>query len=254
MSTRLVLQGTGIVSRCGRGWACQGVPDGGPVDASVPPHVYRVAPAILSDKVALKKLRRADRFSKLAALSAWDAVLAAGFPVGMESAELGIIVTTAFGPHQTTFGFLDEVLDFGDAGVSPTRFSHSVHNAAAAYTAMMLGSRGPTSTIADFERPLYAGALLASVWLREGRCGKVLVTYTEESSVPMEYIAANWKGTERTIFCQPLHFSEDPASLLSEGSVSLVLAQSDCSGKVVDLEGLAEVRDSVGLRQFVGEG
>ncbi len=47
-------------------------------------------------------------------------------------------MATAFGPHVTTFNFLDDILDHGDAAVSPTTFSNSVHNAAASYIAMAL--------------------------------------------------------------------------------------------------------------------
>jgi 3-oxoacyl-[acyl-carrier-protein] synthase II len=234
MSSGLGVLGIGVVSARGRG------PDGHatPVDTAMEsltpaPRVYRVHPDTLKDRVALKKLRRADHFSKMAALSAWDAVSAAGLSPGTIGPELGIIVTTAFGPHQTTFEFLDELLDFGDANVSPTRFSHSVHNAAAAYIAMMLDGRGPACTVADFDRPLYAGLLTAAAWLQERRCTRVCVTYTEEWSAPMEYIATTRREDGMRHLVQPFHFSPDPQADLSEGSVCLVLAEPDEAGPVL---------------------
>lgn len=238
MSTVLRVLGSGVITPSGRGWENQDVLAEAPSDGS---HIYRLPADGLSDREVLKKLRRADRFSKMAALSGWDAIVDAGLPIAAVRAELGIIATTALGPHHTTFAFLDEILDFGDAGVSPTRFSHSVHNAAAAYVAIMLGSRGPTSTIADFTNPLHAGCLLASVWLREGRCQQALVSYTEESSWPMEYIACQLQGGERTAPLQPLHFGVDPGVLLSEGSVSLVLSLAADAGQQLDVDHLSRV-------------
>jgi len=210
----------------------------------------------LADPLALKKLRRADRFSKMAALSAWDAAADAGWsPVDGETG-MGIIVTTAFGPHGSTFEFLDEVLDFGDEGVSPTRFSHSVHNAAAAYIAIMLGSRGPACTLADFKRPLQAGLALAQLWLREGRCRRILMTYTEESSGPMEYIADMRRAPGGGGFVQPFNLSMEPLAVLSEGSVCLLLARPEEGRVVLDparFEGDHPVRDVAALYAHLAE-
>lgn len=248
MSGMLGVLGIGVVSARGRGSDRHAATeDSQLLDATTgASRVYRVDPDTLNVRVALKKLRRADHFSKMAALSAWDAVAEAGLAPGVVGPGLGIIVTTAFGPHKTTFEFLDELLDFGDADVSPTRFSHSVHNAAAAYIAIMLDGRGPACTVADFERPLYVGLLTAAVWLREGRCTRVLVTYTEEWSAPMAYIAATHREGDVRRLVQPFHFSPDTEADLSEGSVCLVLAQPEEGGRSLDLarfEGANKIAD-----------
>ncbi len=233
MTAMLGLCGAGLVSADGRGWTWpprEQVKQDGESEAAL--RVSRVSPEILTDPVALKKLRRADRFSKMAALSAWDAAADAGLSAADLETGTGIIVTTAFGPHGATFDFLDEILDFGDEGVSPTRFSHSVHNAAAAYIAILFGSRGPTCTLADFRWPLRGGLSLAAIWLREGRGRRIFVTYTEESSKPMDYIAAQRRSTGADGFVQPFRLSSDPRAVLSEGSVCLVLARPE-EGRVV---------------------
>jgi 3-oxoacyl-[acyl-carrier-protein] synthase II len=93
---------------------------------------YRVANESLSDVSLSKKIRRADRFSRMALISAYDAYTDSNISVH-DRGKLGIILSTAFGPHTTTFGFIDDILDFGDSSVSPTKFSNSVHNAAASY-------------------------------------------------------------------------------------------------------------------------
>ncbi len=216
--------------------------------------VCRVRPEILADPVALKKLRRADRFSKLVALSAWDAVADAGLCAADLATGTGIIVTTAWGPHGATFDFLDEILDFGDGGVSPTRFSHSVHNAAAAYMAILFGSRGPACTLADFHRPLRGGLSLASLWLREGRCRRILLTYTEESSSPMEYISAMRRAPGGGGFVQPFHLASDPRAAISEGSVCLLLARPEEGRMLLDparFEGSKPISDIAGLREHL---
>jgi len=92
-------------------------------------------------KTLLKKIRRSDAVSKMTVLAASDALVNSGIE-NIAAKRLGIIVATAFGPHVTTFNFLDDILDHGDAAVSPTTFSNSVHNAAASYVAMSLNIKG----------------------------------------------------------------------------------------------------------------
>ena len=74
----------------------------------------------------------------MAVLAAGDALADSGIE-DKAKRNIGMIVATAFGPHVTTFGFLDDILDHGDAAVSPTTFSNSVHNAAASYITTVPG-------------------------------------------------------------------------------------------------------------------
>ena len=246
MSVVLNVLGSGVVTPSGRGWECQ--PSVHETSSHESPACALPADA-LSDRAVLKKLRRADRFSKMAALSGWDAVEDAGMVIEPGYTKLGIIATTALGPHNTTFALLDEILDYGDAGVSPTRFSHSVHNAAAAYVAIMLGSRGPASTVADFVRPLYAGCLLASVWLQEGRCQHALVSYTEELSDPMAYISCAHRAAPAL---QPLQFCVNQHVLLSEGSVSMVLSLDQGAEPQLDMDQLLRAHHIADVQRVIG--
>ena len=140
------------------------------------------------EKIAVKGLRRADAFSRMAVVAALRASEAAGADIKSYTDTLGIIVATRLGPHATTFGFLDGILDFSEAEASPTAFSHSVHNAAASYISIALGCQGPTITVTSFETPFKEAMLLAESWLREGRVRHVLAVYVEERSRPMDYI------------------------------------------------------------------
>ena len=134
----------------------------------------------MADRI-LKSARRADRFSKMSMLAAWDAVGEA--TVKIEDADkkyLGIILVTSFGPHNTTFRFIDDILTYGQNNVSPTVFSHSVHNAAVSYIASLFKSHGPTCTFSMFSFSLHQAFITAGTWLKNALCKHVLVVCVDE--------------------------------------------------------------------------
>ncbi len=160
----------------------------------------RVTDELLGFAGASRLLRRAGRFPRMAVLAAMDAWEAAGGrPRGLKPAargsgegqadgsgedvamdRVGLIVATGLGPHDRTFKFLDGILDCGDSSASPTDFSHSVHNAAAAYITEILGWRGRSCTVTDFAAGFEQAVLLAQVWLAEDACDRVVVGAVEE--------------------------------------------------------------------------
>jgi 3-oxoacyl-[acyl-carrier-protein] synthase II len=185
---------------------------------------YRVDQETLTDASLSKKIRRADRFSKMAVFSAVDAYRDSGITVN-ERDKLGIILATAFGPHSTTFSFIDDILDYGDASVSPTKFSNSVHNAAASYVSSILESRGPTITLTHFKFAFQNALILADSWISEGRCDHVLCGCTEELGTVMEY-ACNMKlNIAKDGKINPFAFSDAPVSVPGEGSVFIMLSK-----------------------------
>jgi len=185
---------------------------------------YRVDQETLTDASLSKKIRRADRFSKMAVLSAVDAYRDSGITVN-ERNKIGIILATAFGPHSTTFSFIDDILDYGDASVSPTKFSNSVHNAAASYVSSILESRGPTITLTHFKFAFQNALILADSWISEGRCDHVLCGCTEELGTVMEY-ACNMKlNIAKDGKINPFAFSDSPVSVPGEGSVFIMLSK-----------------------------
>lgn len=128
--------------------------------------------------------RRASRFCKLA-------LLAARRLGGQPWPErLGLIVGTALGPHESTAQVHNDMMDFGDAEVSPTAFSHSVHNVAAAYIAQTFGIRGPCLTVTDFEDAQERCRQLACCWLTEDMCDGVLIILVDEAGFVFDRIAA----------------------------------------------------------------
>jgi 3-oxoacyl-[acyl-carrier-protein] synthase II len=196
---------------------------------------YSVDQETLTDKAVLKGMRRADRFSKMAVLAAWDAVEDSGIAVQGREGRLGIILATAFGPQATAFRFLDEIMDHGDGRASPTLFSHSVHNAAASYVAAALHSRGPTLTVTQFFFSFHQALLLASAWLQEGRCERVLVGSVEECGEVLEYICSRKLRIPEDGRIRSFAFSPSPAAVPGEGSVFLLLSHGDTPGRYCEI-------------------
>ena len=195
---------------------------------------FSVDDALLKDKVVLNKSRRSDRFCKMAVLAAWDAF--ADSEIEVEANEkIGVIVATAFGPHKTTFNFLDNLLDYGDIGVSPTIFSHSVHNAAASYISSALKISGPVCTITDFCFPFHEACKLADSWINQGRCKYVIVGTVDELSSTMEYICDQKLNIRENGRINPFLFSDKTQTVPGEGSVFFLLSNSNNTAKYCSL-------------------
>jgi 3-oxoacyl-[acyl-carrier-protein] synthase II len=200
--------------------------------------VCSVEEKTIIDKAVLKKMRRADRFSKMAVLAAWDAVKDSGIEIDEGGASLGIILATAFGAQVTAFRFLDEIIDHGDASVSPTLFSHSVHNAAASYIASALGNHGPTLTVTQFGLSFHQALILARAWIHEGRCEHVLVGSVEECGTVMEYLCSQKLEIAEDGKIRPFEFSPSPSAVPGEGSAFLLLSREGRDKKYCELRGV----------------
>lgn len=201
--------------------------------AAVP--VHAVEDELLRDRAILGKMRRADRFTKMAVLAAADAVADAGLEVAPGSSDVGIVLASGLGSHATAFRFLDEMLEYGEAAPSPTLFSRSVQNAAASHIALHLGAHGPTMTLTQFHLSFHQALLLASAWMSEGRCSHVLVGATEECGAVMEYVCRERIRLAPGGRIEPLRFGAQPEAVPGEGSVFFVLARdaaSRCYGKL----------------------
>ena len=159
---------------------------------------YQVDPQTISDKTLLGKMRRSDKLSKMAVLSASDALKSSGIenlfpsphpsPARGEGEKIGVIVATAFGAHVKTFDFLDNILDYGEDSVSPTTFSNSVHNATASYISSALDIHGPTLTVTQFYFSFQYAMQLARAWLNEKRCDYILVGAVEQYGDVLGYV------------------------------------------------------------------
>ncbi len=198
--------------------------------------LYPVEEKTITDKGISGKTRRADKFSKMAVLAAMDALQDSDLKIDKKKFSLGIIVASAFGPHVTTFRFLDDILDYGEANVSPTLFSHSVHNAAASYIASVLDSQGPTITCTQFSLSFQQALILSKAWLHEGRCEYVLVGSVDECGTVMEYICSQKLKMAHDGKIKPFTFSARPWAVPGEGSVFFLVSRDKALKKYCQIE------------------
>ena len=126
-------------------------------------------------------LRRADHFTALAT-TAVKLTFPEQFPSFLPS-DTGLIVTSSFGPHRTVFAMLDDILDYPEDQMLPTKFSHSVHNAVASYLGTILGIKGPAFAISNFESPLVEALKLSDTLLSANLCPQLLLLAIEEHAL-----------------------------------------------------------------------
>ena len=205
---------------------------------SKPVPVYSVKKEDIKEKALSRKMRRADKFSKMAVIAAFDALNDSGPSIENIDDSLGIILSTGFGPHVTTFDFLDGYLDYGENAVSPTSFSHSVHNAAASYISSILGVRGPTQTVTDFNQPFQNALLLAQTWLGQGRCKNILLGCVDELGSQMEYVFSKKYKYADDGKIQPFAFSDKPVIVPGEGSTFFMLSSDSDSQRYCKISSL----------------
>ncbi len=174
----------------------------------------------LEEFISLRALRRMDYFSRLAILGVGKALLDANL-MDADRQKMGIVIGTGYGASATTFGFMDTMLDFGDACASPTKFSNSVHNAAAANVAITLKIQGVNLTVSQFELSVPIALQAAMDWLKNGAADTIIMGGVEEYCRPLGYCYQRLFGLHDGPM-EPLAFSQQTA-IPGEGAAFLVL-------------------------------
>lgn len=171
-----------------------------------------------------RNLRRVDHYSKLALLGASLALEDAG--IGANAAkDMGVVIATGYGPHRTTFAFLDSFLGDGDALSSPTQFTHSVHNAAAAHISIQLGLTGPALTVGQFETSVASALLTACCHLEQGQVRSILFGAVDEYSDVLGYCWQRLFGQQPDdASMRPFDF-ERQSAIPGEGAAFFVLTR-----------------------------
>lgn len=187
-----------------------------------------------ADRSLLKKTRRSDKFSKMAVLAASDTLKNSGIE-NINRKNIGIILATAFGAHVTTFDFLDNILDYGEASVSPTIFSNSVHNAAASYITSVFDIHGPTLTVTHFYFCFQYALQLAQTWLNEGRCEYVLVGAVDQYGDVMRYVYDQKLTPSHDGKIMPFNFSPT-CQVPGEGAVFFLMSRENTSNVYCKVE------------------
>jgi 3-oxoacyl-[acyl-carrier-protein] synthase II len=183
--------------------------------------LFKADSAPLQKYLDKRALRRIDHFSRLALLGAFQAIEDAAQPQ-LDMTRLGVVIGSGYGALKTTFNFLDSVLEDGDACASPTAFSNSVHNAAAAHISMQLQITGPSMTLSQFDQSLVSGLLSARQWLDEGRVDAVLLGVVDEYCTVLGYCWERFLGIRDEFSLTPLDFSRSSA-IAGEGAAFFLL-------------------------------
>ena len=169
------IRGLGAVGGFGCGAADLERAMSGRVSANPPAApVHRADTAMLARFLPAAALRRVDHHSRMAVLAGRLALEDAG-PGEGPPGPMGVIVATGMGPTADTLESRSAEADDGEPRLSPIQFSNSVHNAAAAHIAILLGIRGPNLSINHFDLSVAFAFQTALDWLEEGRAATVLV-------------------------------------------------------------------------------
>ena len=180
----------------------------------------------LEEFVAKRTLRRIDHYSKMGLLGAYLALSDAGL-LGSDLSRLGVVVASGYGATATTFAFLDSLIGDGDICASPTHFANSVHNAAAANISIMVGAKGPSLTVSQFDMSVASALVSARQWLAEGRVDAVLFGAIDEVSDLTGYLWQRQRPHQSAAI-SPLITGEE-SSIIGEGAAFLLLTRHDGS-------------------------
>jgi len=189
--------------------------------------IYQAPIDGLDEFIPKRALRRIDHLSKMTLLSACLALKDADL-LNADRTRTGVVIATGYGTLQTTFKFLDSYLDFGYACSSPTHFSNSVHNSAAAHVAMQLTATAPSLTVTQFEMSVSSALITARQWLAEERVDHVLFGAVDETAEVLSYCREQFFGSGEKGPLQPFSFDKQSA-VAGEGAVSFILTRSDHS-------------------------
>ena len=194
-----------------------GLPDwaGGQALLRDPASWQRLTTAVpLPSRLPPTERRRAGTVVKASVVVADEAVAAAG----ADATQLATVFTSSTG-DPVNCHLLCEALAAPERMVSPTRFTNSVHNAAAGYWHIATQSRQPSTSLAAFDASFAAGLLEAAVQCLSAGQPVLLVA----CDVP---------------YPEPLHAVRPVADVFA---VALVLAPPASLGRPLGLEVLGDV-------------
>jgi len=179
---------------------------------------FRVIPEEAINDPELKRTRRrADRLSLAMLCAAKDAILS----LDLQDEELkkcAVVAVTALGAHNTTFKFLDGVLDFGHTAPSPTHFSNSVHNAPSFYITSFLKITGLSVTMTGFKKPFQQALKYSKFLLNNNDFQRVLLVAGDEVGESMLKMSEMWYASQG---------EQNP--VWGEGAVAFLLEKSEDS-------------------------
>ena len=175
--------------------------------------------------VQKRALRRVDHYSSMAVLGSCLALEDAGM-LQNNHQKTAVVIATGYGATRTTFSFLDSILADGDTCASPTLFSNSVHNAAAAHVSILLKASGPNLTVSQFELSVPSALLSICQWLEDRQIDAVLFGGVDEYCDVLGYSWQRFFGSEPNAGIEPLNW-ELQSAIAGEGSAFFLLTRDE---------------------------
>lgn len=176
---------------------------------------FQAETSVLSEFVPIRVLRRMAHHSRIALTAAFSALADAKMMDAGRRGRLGIIVATGYGATCNNFDFQHLSDDGADFSGSPTKFSNSVHNAAAANISIALSDKGPNHSVSHLDMSFPSALLTAMQWLREDRVDTILIGGVDEFCKALAY---TWQF-------HPAGAPESPARpVVGEGACFFVLS------------------------------
>ena len=172
-----------------------------------------------------RALRRVDHYSSMAVLGSCLALKDAGMLQNSHQ-KMAVVIATGYGATRTTFSFLDSIMADGDTCASPTMFSNSVHNAAAAHVSILLKASGPNLTVSQFELSVPSALLSTCQWLEDRQIDAVLFGGVDEYCDVLGYSWQRFFGSKQKAGIEPLNW-EQQSAIAGEGSAFFLLTRDE---------------------------
>lgn len=187
----------------------------GPKKPAMQRHTQQpVSTEALYQFVAKSSLRRTDHFCQLALTALFYALDDAGL-TPKECENSALLLATGYGPVASTCGFKNSFLDNGPLGASPTMFTKSVQNQAAAHIAMHLGLHGPVATVCQHTFPFHMALQTGCLWLKEDRADRIIIGGVDEYDPFLNYCRKRFLASPQDV---PLAKLGDPKVVPGEGA------------------------------------
>lgn len=187
-----------------------------------------------------QSLRRTDHFCRLALTALFHCLDDAHLSPGA-CEKSALILATGYGPVESTCSFKDSLIDNGSLGASPTTFTKSVQNQAAAHIGMLLGLHGPVTTICQHHLPFHMALMTAGCLLQQDRVNRVLVGGVDEFSSFLDYCRRRYLTDSSSETVSNL---SDAGVVPGEGAAFFVVEKMNGQRGEIVLE--VEVREGLG--------
>lgn len=180
MTLAVGIAGIGLLGPGLPGWAASREALAGTVPFEAAP-VAIPAPALLP----ATERRRTGPSVRLALAVATEAVQESGIP----PEELDTVFASSNGEGQVITGIL-EALHAPDGAISPTQFHNSVHNAAAGYWGIAVGSSRPSVSLGGHDQVFATGLMQAAVQVAVGGAPVLFVAHDVPLPAPLDALRA----------------------------------------------------------------